>query len=112
MVISEDELDMLTGTVSLTNMTVASVDYSNNQCTLATLSTSDPIVSGGGMVAGSSVQVNTDMGPSFGSYWGTNQMLYFTGTLNGSSTIISGNVNGMTDGGTSGTTGTFSITKQ
>ena len=112
MVISEDELDMLTGTVSLTNMTVASVDYSNNQCTLATLLTSDPIVSGGGMVAGSSVQVNTDMGPSFGSYWGTNQMLYFTGTLNGSSTIISGNVNGMTDGGTSGTTGTFSITKQ
>ena len=64
MVISEDELDMLTGTVSLTNMAVAFVDDSDNQCTLATLSPSDPIVSSGGMVAGSSVQVNTDIGPA------------------------------------------------
>jgi hypothetical protein len=113
MVIKEDILGTLTGAVNVTNMTVADVDYSTGQCTLAALSSAtSPIADGGGMVFGTSVQVNTDLGPNFGSYWGTNQMLYFAGTLNGSITNISGTITGLTDGGTGGTTGTFSVTKQ
>jgi hypothetical protein len=105
-----DVLGMLTGTVSMQGMTVASVNYSNGQCSMATLSPTAPIASDGGFVSGTSVRVNTDLGPSFGSYWGTNQLLFFSGTLNGDT--IAGTIQGMTDGGTGGTSGTFRVNRQ
>ncbi len=101
---------MLKGTVSMRNMAVVSLDTPTpGQCAMATLSPLEPIVDGGGYVYGNTVRVNTDLGLGFGSYWGTNQLLYFTGTLSGNT--ISGTVRGMTDGGTGGTSGTFLVTR-
>ncbi len=106
---AQDPVGMLTGSVAM-NLTVASVNYSNRQCSTAIISGTQPIVADGGFAFGTSVRVNTDMGPIFGSYWGTNQLLFFSGTLNGNT--ITGTITGMTDGGTGGTTGTFTVTKQ
>jgi len=106
--LTEDLIGMVSGTVSMTGVLAQDVQSGpTTQCSTVTLSPSAPVVKDGGYVAGASVQVNVEFG--FGSAWGTNQLLFFSGTLSGST--ISGTITGMTSGGTGGTTGTFSVTR-
>jgi hypothetical protein len=107
--LSQDMLGMLTGTVSMTGVLAQTIQYEpTTVCNTVTLSPAAPVVQDGGYVAGTSVQVNVEF--DFGGAWGTNQLLFFTGTLSGST--ISGTIQGMTSGGIGGTSGTFTVTRQ
>jgi hypothetical protein len=112
--INVDILSMLTGTVAMSNMKVENYSAGGDKCATVTLTSwSAPIVNGGGVIVGTTVYVNAEYEfdqHGFPNYVGTNQLLYFTGALNGN--VISGTIKGSSAGGTSGTMGTFSVTKQ
>ena len=107
--ISEDAQGSVTGTVTMSNIDVVSVSGSDT-CTKETLTSwSAPIPNGAGIATGDTVLVEAEYNlPN--NYQGSNELLDFSGELDGSS--ISGTIIGTSAGGIGGTNGTFSVTKQ